>query len=43
MPLSGMLRYVALERTNILEEHIGSIIKVRRISKLGTMLAVTGN
>jgi hypothetical protein len=39
---SAMLRHVALVRANILEERIASIIKVTRISKLGTML-VTAN
>jgi hypothetical protein len=40
---SGMLRCVALVRTNISEERIASIIKAIRIDELGTMLAVTGN
>jgi hypothetical protein len=38
-----MLRRVALERTDISEERIAYIIRVERISELGTMLAVTGN
>jgi hypothetical protein len=40
MPSSGMLRHVALVRTNISEERSTSIIKVIRIGELGT-LAVT--
>jgi hypothetical protein len=39
---SRMLRHVALVRTNVLEEHIASIIRVTKIDKLGT-LAVTSN
>jgi hypothetical protein len=35
-----MLRYVALVRTNVSEEHITSVIKVTTICKLGTTLAV---
>jgi hypothetical protein len=38
-----MLRRVALVRTDILEEHIASIIKVKVISELVTTLAVTSN
>jgi hypothetical protein len=34
---------VALGRTDILEERIPSIIRVKRISELGTALAVTSN
>jgi hypothetical protein len=40
MPSSRMLRHVALVRTDISEELSASIIRVTRISKLGT-LAVT--
>jgi hypothetical protein len=40
---SGMLRHVALVKTNILEEPSTSIIRVTRISELGTTLAVTSN
>jgi hypothetical protein len=43
MPTSGMLRRVALVRTDISEERIASIIKVTRIGELGTTLAVTSN
>jgi hypothetical protein len=35
--------YVALVRPNILEEHITSIIRVKGIIELVTMLAVTSN
>jgi hypothetical protein len=41
--LSGMLRCVALARTNVLDKHIASIIRVTRIGELGTMLAVTSS
>jgi hypothetical protein len=34
---------VALVRTNVSEEHIASIIRVRRIGELGKTLAVTSN
>jgi hypothetical protein len=40
MPPSGMLRHVALVRTDVSKEHITSIIRVTRIAKLGTALAV---
>jgi hypothetical protein len=43
MPSSGMLRRVALVRTDILEELCASIIRVTRIGELGTTLAVTSN
>jgi sensor histidine kinase regulating citrate/malate metabolism len=36
-----MLCYVAFVRTNISEERIASILRVTRISELGTTLAVT--
>jgi hypothetical protein len=39
MPSSGLHR-VALEGTNVSEEHIVSIISVTRIGELGTTLAV---
>jgi hypothetical protein len=38
-----MLHHVAVGRTDILEEHITTIIKVTRIGELGTTLAVTSN
>jgi hypothetical protein len=38
-----MLRRVAPVRTNVSEEYIASIIRVTRISELGTMLAVTSS
>jgi hypothetical protein len=34
---------VTLVRTNILEEHIASIIRVKRISEQGTISAVTSD
>jgi hypothetical protein len=40
---SGMLRCVALVRTDVLEERSTSTIRVTRISKLETTLAVTSN
>jgi hypothetical protein len=41
MPSSGMLRRVALVRTDVSEEHNASIIRVTRIGELGTTLPVT--
>jgi hypothetical protein len=41
MESSGLLRSVALVRTDVSEEHRASFIMVTRISELGTMLAVT--
>jgi hypothetical protein len=41
MSSSGMLRRVALVRSNVSEEHIASIIRMTRIGELGTRLAVT--
>jgi hypothetical protein len=41
MVSSGMLRHVALERTDDSEEPSASFIRVTRISELGTILAVT--
>jgi hypothetical protein len=38
-----MLRRVALVSTDVSEELIASIIRVTRISELGTALAVTSN
>jgi hypothetical protein len=42
MPSSGMLRRVALVRTDVSEELSASFIMVTRIDELGT-LAVTSN
>jgi hypothetical protein len=39
--LRGMLRCVALVRTDVLEELSASFIRVTRIGELGTTLAVT--
>jgi hypothetical protein len=41
MAYSGMLRRVALVRTDVSEEHSASIITVTRIGELGTTLTVT--
>jgi hypothetical protein len=38
MALSGMLRHVALVRTDVSEELRASIIRVTKISELGTTL-----
>jgi hypothetical protein len=43
MASSGMLRRVALVRTDISEELSASFIRVTRIGELGTTLAVTSN
>jgi hypothetical protein len=43
MPSSGMLRSVALVRTDVSEERSAYIIRVTRIGELGTTLAVTSN
>jgi hypothetical protein len=43
MTSSGMLRYVALVKTDISEELSASIMRVTRIGELGTTLAVTSN
>jgi hypothetical protein len=40
---SGMLRRVALVRTDVLEELSATFIRVTRIGELGTTLAVTSN
>jgi hypothetical protein len=40
---SRMLDHVALVRTDVLEEHSASIIRVTRIGELVTTLAVTSN
>jgi hypothetical protein len=41
MSFSGILRRVAIVRTNVLKERISSIIRLTRIGKLGKTLAVT--
>jgi hypothetical protein len=43
MLYSGMLRHVALVRTDVSEECITSIIRVKRTSDLGTTLTITSN
>jgi hypothetical protein len=43
MVYSGMLRRVALVRTDVLEELSASFISMTRIGELGTTLAVTSN
>jgi hypothetical protein len=43
MPSSEMLYHLTLVRTNILEECIIFIIRAERMSKLGTMLALTSS
>jgi hypothetical protein len=43
MGSSGMLRLVALVRTDVSEELSASFNRVTRIGELGTMLAVTSN
>jgi hypothetical protein len=43
MVSSGMLRRVALVRTDVSEELSAFFFKVTRIGELGTMLAVTSN
>jgi hypothetical protein len=40
---SGMLRHVALVRTDVSEELSAFFIRVTRIGELGTTLAVTSN
>jgi hypothetical protein len=41
MASSGMLRHVALVRTDVSEELSATIVRVTRIGELGTTLAVT--
>jgi demethoxyubiquinone hydroxylase (CLK1/Coq7/Cat5 family) len=43
MASSGMLRRVALVRTDVSQELNASIIRVTRIGELGTKLVVTSN
>jgi hypothetical protein len=43
MVFYGMLRRVALVRTDVLEELSASFITVTRLGELGTTLAVTSN
>jgi hypothetical protein len=43
MASSGMLRRVALLRTDVSEELSASFIRVKRIGELGKTLAVTSN
>jgi hypothetical protein len=43
MESSGMLRRVALVRTDVSEELSASFIRVTRIGELGTKLVVTSN
>jgi hypothetical protein len=42
MASSGMLRRMALVRTDVSEERSASFIRVTKIGELGTTLAVTG-
>jgi hypothetical protein len=41
MASSGMLRLVALVRTDVSEERIASIIRLTRIGELGTTIAIS--
>jgi hypothetical protein len=43
MPSFGVLHRVALVRSDVSEENIASIIRVKSISELGIKLAVTSN
>jgi hypothetical protein len=43
MPSSVMWRHVAFVRTEVSEDRIASIIRVKRISELGVKLAATSN
>jgi hypothetical protein len=43
MPSSGMLRRVALVRTDVSEELRACVIRVTRIGELGTTIAITSD
>jgi hypothetical protein len=43
MPSAGMLRRVAIVRTDVLEEYVASIVRVTRNGELRAPLAVTSN
>jgi hypothetical protein len=43
MASSGTLRHIALVRTDVSEEFSTSVVRVPRISELGTTLAITSN
>jgi hypothetical protein len=43
MASSGMLRRVALVRTDVSEELSASVMRVTRIGEVGTTLAMTSN
>jgi hypothetical protein len=43
MASSGMLRRVALVRTDVSEELSASFIRVTRVCELGTTLSITSN
>jgi hypothetical protein len=43
MASSGMLRHVALARTDVSEELSASFVRVTRIGELGTTVPVTSN